>query len=271
MSTEELINLAAVFLLSAGVCGLFSTAFPKQVFTKPLKLLNVLAVLLLFAAFALRWMHYIETMQANLLLSFPVATFYESTAFFILSLLCTLMLMSFKSWQPKVWFVADFLCATCLLGLALMKIPTQPVLFLPSLKSYWLLAHVSLSFISYGIFALAAIFGILSLIGRSPCRGYVKQIRSLLYVGIVLFSIGGIFFGALWAQTSWGRFWAWDPKETWAFITWCSYLALIHLDYRKKLSDKALSILAVTCFALVLFTFVGVNALFAGLHSYASI
>ena len=271
MMTEELFNLAALALLGAGVCALIGTVQKKWRTELLMNGLNSLAVILLLIGFALRWKYYVDSMNVGWLLSFPVSTFYESASFFVLTLIVVLSWIQRKFKDHRIWVLADFFCGICLLGLALFCIPSQPILFLPSLKSYWLLAHVSLSFISYGIFALAALFAVLCIIRDKETTQLAECIRNLVRIGIVLFSIGGIFFGAMWAQSSWGRFWAWDPKETWAFITWCCYLALLHLDHRYKLSDRVLSMLTIGSFAVVLFTFVGVNILFAGLHSYATL
>ena len=95
-------------------------------------------------------------------------------------------------------------------------------------------------------------------------------IRRLNLLGLVIFTIGGLFFGSIWAHHSWGRFWAWDPKETWAFITWCAFLAILHFDHRRELPPRKLAAATLAAFA-VLITYVGVNIFFAGLHSYAAL
>ncbi len=295
MSTSELFNIAAALLLAAGTAALVDLAFKSGRALRVVRAVNVIAVLLLAAGFGLRWKYYIETMDAGWLLSFPVSTFYESASFFFLALLAASLAASGRRTkagsgrgqkgrtaasgglagvspnESLLWCAVDFFVGAGILGLSLAGISAEPVLFLPSLKSYWLLAHVALSFVAYGMFALAAILSVLVLVRREGAEESAARIRALVRAGAVVFTIGGIFFGAMWAQTSWGRFWAWDPKETWAFITWCCYLALIHFDRGDKLTHKQLAVFALVNFFVVIFTFVGVNLLFAGLHSYALI
>lgn len=292
MSTGELFNIAAVLLILAGVVALVGVMLRTNRAAHVVAAATVLALLLMAAGFGLRWKYYIDTMNVGWLLAFPVSTFYESASFFLFSLLCaflSLFMLRAKGAKKEAaaqgcacsggsrkaegiaWCAVDFFVGIGILGLGLSNISPEPVLFLPSLKSYWLLAHVALSFIAYGMFALAAILAVLVLFRSEGREANTGRIRALVRAGIVVFTIGGIFFGALWAQTSWGRFWAWDPKETWAFVTWCCYLALIHFDRDSRLSPRGLSVFAIVNFIVVIFTFVGVNVLFAGLHSYALI
>ena len=96
-------------------------------------------------------------------------------------------------------------------------------------------------------------------------------IRRLNLLGLVIFTIGGLFFGSIWAHHSWGRFWAWDPKETWAFITWCAFLAILHFDHRRELPRENSPQRHLRLSPYLIFTYVGVNIFFAGLHSYAAL
>lgn len=88
-------------------------------------------------------------------------------------------------------------------------------------------------------------------------------------IGFPLFTLGGIIFAAIWAQEAWGRFWGWDPKETWALITWLFYAAFIHLRLSRGWHGGKSAWLTVGGFAIIMFNLVGVNLLLAGLHSYA--
>jgi len=78
-----------------------------------------------------------------------------------------------------------------------------------------------------------------------------------------------IVLGAVWAEQAWSRYWSWDPKETWALITWIIYAAYLHLHRQEKWRGRNANIIVITGFILVLFTFFGVNYLLTGLHSYA--
>ena len=286
MSMGELLNIAAVVLILAAVVSLCRAAFGTSQAALAVPAANAAAMLLMAAGFGVRWKYYIETMNAGWLLAFPVSTFYESASFFLLALLAAFFFTTCLKRRPGgpgrlspgtargvalAWCAMDFLAGIGILALSLTGISSDPVLFLPSLRSYWLMAHVCLSFVAYGMFALAAILAVLVLCRAENREENAARIRALVRAATVVFTIGGIFFGALWAQTSWGRFWAWDPKETWAFITWCCYLALIHFDRNEQLSQRGLAVFAIVNFLVVIFTFVGVNILFAGLHSYALI
>jgi cytochrome c-type biogenesis protein CcsB len=88
-------------------------------------------------------------------------------------------------------------------------------------------------------------------------------------IGFLLLSIG-IITGAVWANYAWGSYWSWDPKETWSLITWFVYAAFIHARLTRGWRGKRTAILSIIGFAAVLFTFLGVNFLLSGLHSYGS-
>jgi cytochrome c-type biogenesis protein CcsB len=88
--------------------------------------------------------------------------------------------------------------------------------------------------------------------------------------GLPVFTLGALVFGAIWAQRAWGAYWSWDPKETWALITWFIYAAYLHARYNSKMKGKAAAYLTVLGFISTLFTYFGVNYLLSGLHSYAN-
>lgn len=265
--TQHLVSLAALILLVSG-CGRFIV---HSRFFKIKKLLDSLSILLLAGALLLHWFYYIHNMGLNLLLSFPVVTFYESSVLFVLITLLILNCYFAQQAQNNSLFaLADCICGTLLLALNFFSVPASPILFLPSLKSYWLIAHVSLSFLAYALFFSAALISCVALFSVDDERKKTIVI-DLIGKGLILFTIGGLIFGAIWAEHSWGRFWAWDPKETWAFITWCIYALLTHLAWSKQISSRTLFVLTALAFLSVLFTFVGVSYLFAGLHSYIKV
>jgi len=89
-------------------------------------------------------------------------------------------------------------------------------------------------------------------------------------VGFPLFTVGGLLMGAIWANSAWGKYWSWDPKETWSLITWFVYALYLHARYVKGWRGKRVAILAVVGFIAVIFTYLGVNLVLSGLHSYGS-
>jgi cytochrome c-type biogenesis protein CcsB len=146
----------------------------------------------------------------------------------------------------------------------------------PALKSAWLGAHVATAVIAYGCLTLSAALGVAALAsGKGPASGTgdektsrAEALMNRLVVAAFPFLTLLIVTGAIWAEYAWGSFWRWDPKETWALVTWLAYLGYLHLTRTKGLRGRRAQILSVACFALVLFTFFGVSFLLPGLHSY---
>lgn len=151
----------------------------------------------------------------------------------------------------------------------------------PVLKSYWLMIHVAIITGSYGFLGLAAILGLLNLtlyIFRTKNNGEVVSINinELTYVSEMTMTIGlfmltiGTFLGGIWANESWGRYWGWDPKETWALVSVLVYAVILHLRYIPALRSKFIfNVVSFWGYSAILFTFFGVNFFLVGLHSYA--
>lgn len=152
----------------------------------------------------------------------------------------------------------------------------------PVLKSYWLTIHVSVITASYGFLALGALLGFINLILmilKSPSNfGNLQQrIKELNYInertiiiGLYLLTIG-TFLGGIWANESWGRYWGWDPKETWALVTVLVYTFISHMGYTPGLkTDYNFSLFTLVGFSSVIMTYFGVNYYLSGLHSYAA-
>ncbi|MEN8118804.1 MAG: cytochrome c biogenesis protein CcsA [Bacteroidota bacterium] len=152
----------------------------------------------------------------------------------------------------------------------------------PVLKSYWLTIHVSVITASYGFLALAALLGFLSLIliilqtnkNKEQINLTIEEITNVnhmaIIVGLYLLTIGA-FLGGVWANESWGRYWGWDPKETWALITIIVYSFVTHTRLIPFLNNRyTYNLLSLLSFSSVLMTYFGVNYYLSGLHSYAS-
>jgi cytochrome c-type biogenesis protein CcsB len=152
----------------------------------------------------------------------------------------------------------------------------------PVLKSYWLTLHVSVITGSYGFLGLGAILGIISmfLISLSDQRnierisGTLDELAVINYktltLGLYLLTIG-TFLGAIWANESWGRYWGWDPKETWSLITIIFYSFVIHSRLIPGMKDiYTFNLLSLFAFSSVLMTYFGVNYFLSGLHSYGA-
>ncbi|MBI3321458.1 MAG: cytochrome c biogenesis protein CcsA [Candidatus Omnitrophica bacterium] len=142
-------------------------------------------------------------------------------------------------------------------------------------SNLWLTVHVLTIVASYGALALAAalahVYGWLYLLrrGRHPA---LKSLDAILYrvlqIGVALLA-GGIMLGAVWANASWGRYWGWDPKETWALITLLWFLAILHGRFAQWLSGIGVALAIIGGFFLLFMTYYGVSFYLVGLHSYA--
>ncbi len=152
----------------------------------------------------------------------------------------------------------------------------------PVLNSYWLMIHVAVIVGSYGPFTLGMILGAVALFLMAFTTKNNKKVMSLniqeltiineltLTVGLVMLTIGN-FLGGMWANESWGRYWGWDPKETWALISIMIYAFVIHMRFVPGLRGRWFyNLMSVVAYASILMTYFGVNFYLAGLHSYAS-
>ena len=152
----------------------------------------------------------------------------------------------------------------------------------PVLNSYWLMIHVAVIVASYGPFALGMILGFVSLLlifftnerNKDVMALSIKEITYInemaLTIGLIMLTIGN-FLGGQWANESWGRYWGWDPKETWALISIMIYAFVIHSRFVPLFRGKwVFNLMSMFAFVSILFTYYGVNFHLVGLHSYAS-
>ena len=150
---------------------------------------------------------------------------------------------------------------------------------MPALRSSWLGIHVSTVIIAYGAFGVSFVLSIIFLLrDKMKENGFwdqhIPKKEKLDTISYRCVSLGMMFltvtigFGGIWAENAWGSYWTWDPKETWALVTWVIYLVYLHLRIRKGWSGKTAAIFGVAGFICVLFTYIGVNTLLPGLHSY---
>ena len=151
---------------------------------------------------------------------------------------------------------------------------------MPSLRSNWLAFHVSTAIISYGAFGVSFVIALAFLLRDRVAPGSFLDVNipsreKLDAIGYRSVSLGMLFLtfcivtGSIWAERAWGSYWSWDPKETWSLITWLIYAVYLHLRIRRGWRGRAAAIFAVIGFVCVLFTYIGVNTLIPGIHSYA--
>jgi len=203
----------------------------------------------------------------------PLSNFYESLIFFAWCL-PALGLLAFRRYLKGYLGALVALLASLLLAYASFGVDSQIRPLMPALKSNWLLIHVVTAFLGYAAFALAFGTAILYLVQERrprPSLPPLPVLDSLIYrttvLGFLLLTIG-IATGAVWAETAWGRYWSWDPKETASLITWLVYAALLHARLVQGWQGRPIAWLALVGFGAVLFTYFGVSFLLPGLHSY---
>jgi len=311
-------------------------------------------------AFLLRWIEAAQ-MGARSFWRPPISNLYESIIFFVWCLILGYLIIEFRyrnrSFGAFITPIAGL--ALAFIEMSGMSKAIEPLV--PALQSNWLLAHVTMSFISYAAFGLSFATGLMYLIIRTESKkepvyifwtvtlsvliillaamglDYLKFkvaitsqeqfIRSFLMkatfaspstavataswitalavmfivwkyghvlkrvilsfnvtaemldeityktiaVGFPVFTLGGLIFGAIWADQAWGVYWSWDPKETWSLITWFFYAFYLHARLMRGWRGNKVAAVAVLGFVAVIFTYLGVNLLLSGLHSYGEL
>jgi cytochrome c-type biogenesis protein CcsB len=179
------------------------------------------------------------------------------------------------------------IAALLTLGMAVTVLYTEAAQLVPALKSYWLIIHVSAAIVCAGAFTVGAGTAGLSLIrARAEARsggvvsGWLTNVPSterlrtltnrVLAFAFPLWTFA-VIAGAIWAENAWGRYWGWDPKETWAFITWVLYAAYLHARSTAGWRGNVASWIAILGFLSFLINYFGVNIFVNSLHSYAGV
>jgi ABC-type transport system involved in cytochrome c biogenesis permease subunit len=134
---------------------------------------------------------------------------------------------------------------------------------MPALQSIWFIPHVVVYILAYSLLAgsfLSAVWGLYQIYSKKYEEKYLDFADNLVYSGFGFLTLG-LIFGALWAKNAWGDYWTWDPKETWAFLTWAAYLIYIHFRRDKSRSQKLYLWILSIAFAVLLVCWFGINYL----------
>ena len=183
-------------------------------------------------------------------------------------------------------FVTGFAVVVLMLAVLLLYVPAGPLV--PALQSYWLVIHVVAAVIASGAFAVGAMTSALYLVkaraerrSDAPTTGYVARLPGAAVLdrvayrvhafGFPVWTFAALVAGPIWAEYAWGRYWGWDPKEVWAFITWVVYAAYLHARATAGWRGRGAAVIALVGFGTVLFNFVGINLFGSGLHSYSGL
>ena len=188
----------------------------------------------------------------------------------------------FAKRSPLAFAATSILAGIFLLVAFISSLNPQITNLVPVLKSYWLMIHVAVTTASYGFFALGALLAIFTLIlmisqginKKEDIKRAIKELTIIneitLLIGLALLTVG-TFLGGVWANESWGRYWGWDSKETWAAVTILVYAAVVHMRFIPKLNSiYAYNVASLLAYFSVIMTYFGVNYYLTGLHSYAA-
>lgn len=174
--------------------------------------------------------------------------------FLILSALLTYIRWNYK-WIPSFSLVV----ATVFICLNIFKPEIHDASLMPALQSWWFVPHVAVYIFSYSVLGCAFLLACVGLVKKSD--EYLKPADTLVYIGLAFLSLG-MLSGALWAKQAWGTYWNWDPKETWAAVTWCIYLAYIHI----RLSGGKVRHRKVVLYSILIAGFLGLQMCWWGVN-----
>jgi cytochrome c-type biogenesis protein CcsB len=199
----------------------------------------------------------------------PLTTGYEFALCFVWAIAGIYLLLE-ASWRQRRAGIYTLGVVLLVATYAMLRPPDERTItpLLPALRSAWLQIHVLSTLVGYGAFGTAAGLGLIQLIRRPHSEAGLLQGRlspekaertmeRAVALGFPWLTLG-ILTGAIWAQSAWGRYWGWDPKESWALVTWLWYLLILHLRPRPGWRGRRLAGLIVAGFGIVIFTFVGV-------------
>jgi cytochrome c-type biogenesis protein CcsB len=217
----------------------------------------------------------------------PLSNLYESLVFGAWAIMLVYLVLELRAKQRALGvFPALFAFLAMAYASFAPSIDEKIQPLVPALKSNWLIAHVVTCFVGYAAFAVACGISLIYLLkqpgsekSNQPAKGFFPLFPDLRHLdelnyqmimfGFLWLSVG-IITGAVWANSAWGTYWSWDPKETWSLITWIIYAALLHARSMRGWRGRRVAWLSLFGFACVLFTYFGVNFLLSGLHSYGA-
>ena len=275
MNSSNLLSITTFIYGLAAFLYIAAMVFKKPLILKPAWWAAIIGCAGNAAGIGMRW---IESYRLGIGHA-PLTNLYESLIFFALVIIVTYLVVEHKY---KYKLLGAFITPIACLAMAYASLSPnindriQPLI--PALQSNWLIAHVVACFIGYAAFAIS--FGIsiayilkekyqdaTTLFNHFPEADILNELNYNLIIFGFLFLTIGIITGAVWANSAWGRYWGWDPKETWSLVTWFVYATLLHARMTRGWTGKRIAGLSIVGFLAVLFTYFGVNYL-PGLHSY---
>ena len=275
MNSSWILSVVTFVYGAAALLYVSAWLFHKPVLGKSATALWIAGILGNTAGFCLRWA---ESYQMGIG-RIPLSNLYESLVFFALTMA---ILYLFVEWRTGRREVGAFFGPLVFLAIAYASlspnVTDQIRPLVPALKSNWLTIHVVTCFLGYAGFALAFVTSVMYLIRPAQGDGLLSRLPDpailddltyrMIVFGFLCLSLG-IITGSVWANSAWGSYWSWDPKETWSLITWIVYAVLLHARLMRAWTGRRVAWLSILGFMAVMFTYFGVNFL-PGLHSYGS-
>ena len=279
MDSSQLLGITTFTYLFASFLYIGALLFRSDKLGRFATWFTIVALVVQTVGLGLRW---IESYQMGIGHA-PLTNMYESVVFFAWTIVIFYLGIE---WKFKTRTIGAFSLPLAFLAMAYASFaPINKGIspLIPALQSNWLLAHVITCFVGYAAFAIAAALGIMYLLksyfgkdsdtNEGSLFPSLKVLDDIIHKSMVFGFIwlsAGIITGAIWANSAWGTYWSWDPKETWSLITWFVYAITLHARYTRGISGKAIAWLSLVGLLAVLFTYYGVNFLLSGLHSYGS-
>jgi cytochrome c-type biogenesis protein CcsB len=360
MNSSFFFGISTIVYLLAMIVYIAYLAFRKNPIGLVATAATIAGFVLQTIAFGLRWKEFADIGQMGFLRAVPLTNLYESLVFFVWLIILGYLIIEWRYSNRLFGAFVTPIAGILLAFISIGGVSTQIQPLVPALQSNWLLAHVTMSFISYAAFAISFATAIMCLIlntenrrqfvyifWTSTCalfitaliamgvdfltmkvsarssqafiqnylfkatfrnesgmvvlasillltgitflmwrfgyllRGLIESFSitaetlddltyRLVAIGFPVFTIGGLIFGAIWADQAWGRYWSWDPKETWSLIIWLVYAIYLHTRQAFGWRSNRTAVIAVVGFAVTMFTYLGVNLLLGGLHSYGA-
>ncbi|MCW8801270.1 MAG: c-type cytochrome biogenesis protein CcsB [Desulfobacter sp.] len=276
MNSSLLLSAATFIYALASVFYIGSFSFKKQALARLGFWVIVIGLVANTCGILLRWVESYQMGYGHA----PFSNMYESLVFFSWTAAALYVFVEFKY---KESIIGVFVSPLIFLSIAYASfdpsITSKITPLIPALKSNWLIAHVITCFLGYAGFALAFGFsfmyfikpkdpGAKSLFAKLPDWDIIDELTYQMIIFGFLFLTIGIITGSVWANSAWGKYWSWDPKETWSLITWFIYAIFLHLRLMRGWHGKNLAVVSIIGFLGVLFTYFGVNFFLSGLHSY---
>ncbi|MDA8404148.1 MAG: c-type cytochrome biogenesis protein CcsB [Desulfobacteraceae bacterium] len=279
MTSSEIFSIITFIYGAAALLYMIAWVFKKPMPGKLATAALTIAAIGNLAGILRRW---VESNQMGIGRA-PLTNLYESLIFFALTIAILYLFVEFK-YKLRILGAIASLVSFLSMAYAALKLNNAIQPLIPALKSNWLIAHVMTCFIGYAAFTIAFGISIMFLVksskeakasgeqpsvitSRIPSFDILDDLtHQMVTFGFLFLSIG-IITGAVWANQAWGRYWGWDPKETWSLVTWLIYASLLHARLMRGWKGKKIALLSFIGFLAMLFTYFGVNLL-PGLHSY---